>query len=487
MLLMTDGRDVNSKRNVDDVIQEAKRRNVRIYTLGLGEPGLNFPVRTVLVLDRSGSMSDRGKMDALKQAARRFIHLMPAESADTTIIAFSHIIPMASDFTRKKDRLLKQIDDLFPLGGTTLFDAIYEGVETLNAGHDVEGRKPRRSLVVLSDGKDENSRRSAREVIRRAQKDEIRVHIMGLGLTEDIDEPTMKEITRETGGLYFPVPDAGRLTDVFEELSITLHDDGVDEASLRRLADQTGGEYYHVRDADKLSSVFERVASHLENTYSVTFASRRARYDGTARQIEIRFGDLAGATEAYTTHGLITPMGSPRLSRFALYPRGPGRAADGPAPPASNGVTAAMSTHAADLTPRTPHDLDEPIVALSSALGSAVRAILRLSGRNVWPVVRGCIPPPCPAPESMTRGRWRVSLQLAGLHAGLPAQVFLWPGPRSYTGQDVIELHTISSPPLIDLLLTELQSRGADGPARRVHVAGVSAREARPDTSRGSP
>jgi VWFA-related protein len=313
VLLMTDGRDVNSKRNLEEVIREAKNRNVRIYTLGLGEPGLNFPVRTVLVLDRSGSMADRGKMEALKNAARRFVHLMPKESADTTIIAFHHSIPMAAPFTAKKDRLLRQIDELFPLGGTALYDAIYEGLETLNAGRDVDGRKPRRSLVVLTDGKDENSRRSAREVIRRAQKDEIRVHLMGLGLLEDIDEPVMKEIASATGGSYFHVPDAGRLTDVFEELSITLHDDGVDEASLRRLAEQTGGEYYHVRDADKLSSVFERVASQLENTYAVTFASRRARFDGTARQIDIRFGDLAGASEAYTTHGLITPMGNPRV------------------------------------------------------------------------------------------------------------------------------------------------------------------------------
>jgi VWFA-related protein len=313
VLLMTDGRDVNSKRTLEEVIQEAKRRNVRVYTLGLGEPGLNFPVRTVLVLDRSGSMADRGKMDALKNAARRFIQLMPAESADTTIIAFHHAIPMAAPFTKAKDRLLKQIDELFPLGGTALYDAIYEGLETLNASRDVDGRKPRRSLVVLSDGKDENSRRDEKEVIRRARRDEIRIHIMGLGDLRDIDEPRMKEIANATGGQYFHVPDASRLTDVFEELSITLHDDGVDESALRRLADQTGGEYYHVRDADKLSLVFERVATRLETEYAITFASRRARFDGTARRIEIRFGDLAGTTEAYTTHGLITPMSNPRV------------------------------------------------------------------------------------------------------------------------------------------------------------------------------
>jgi VWFA-related protein len=313
VVLMTDGRDVNSKRNLDDVVKQANRLNVRVYTLGLGKPGQQRPVRTVMVLDRSGSMADRGKMDALKKAARRYVGLLPPELADSTIIAFNDRVPMAGPFTSSRERLRKEIDQLIPSGGTALFDAIYEAVETLSAARDMDERKPLRYLVVLSDGKDENSRLSAADAIRRAVTEEIRVHLMGLGSGSDIDEPTLKKIARATGGEYYAVPDADRLTEVFEQLSINLHDDGVDEASLRRLAERTGGEYYHVQDAEKLTSIFERVAVQLENTYAVTFPSGRVRHDGTARQIDIRFGDLAGVTREYTTHGLITPVGDHQL------------------------------------------------------------------------------------------------------------------------------------------------------------------------------
>ena len=35
----------------------------------------------------------------------------------------------------------------------------------------------------------------------------------------------------------------------------------------------------------------------------------------------------------------------------------------------------------------------------------------------------------------------------------LPADFYYWPGPRSYTGQDVVELHTLACPPLVDLVV----------------------------------
>jgi VWFA-related protein len=308
VVLMTDGRDVNSKRTLSDVVREAREKQVRVYTLGLGLPGQQQPVRSVMVLDRSGSMNEGGKMDAMKKAARRFINLIPGEGADTTIIAFDFQIPAARPFTNDRHTLLQQIDQLSPRGGTKLYDATYEGIETLNASLvGWQGRKPIRALVAMTDGKDENSHRQPEDVIQRALRDEIRIHMIGLGRPTEINEPVMRKIAQETGGEYFPVPDTQRLTDVFENLSITLHDDGVDETSLRKLAEETGGEYYLVRDADRLAGVFERVASQLESTYEKTFISKRARHDGTARRIEILFGDMASSVAAYTTHGLITP------------------------------------------------------------------------------------------------------------------------------------------------------------------------------------
>jgi tRNA modification GTPase len=43
----------------------------------------------------------------------------------------------------------------------------------------------------------------------------------------------------------------------------------------------------------------------------------------------------------------------------------------------------------------------------------------------------------------------------------LPADLYVWPAPRSYTGQEMAELHTLSCPPLVDLLVAQLLAQGA--------------------------
>ncbi|MBY0521997.1 MAG: tRNA modification GTPase [Gemmataceae bacterium] len=43
----------------------------------------------------------------------------------------------------------------------------------------------------------------------------------------------------------------------------------------------------------------------------------------------------------------------------------------------------------------------------------------------------------------------------------LPADLYVWPGPRSYTGQDVVEIHVLSCPPLLDAIVAELLHAGA--------------------------
>jgi tRNA modification GTPase len=47
------------------------------------------------------------------------------------------------------------------------------------------------------------------------------------------------------------------------------------------------------------------------------------------------------------------------------------------------------------------------------------------------------------------------------MNSPLAASLFFWPCPHSYTGQDVAEIHTLSSPPLIELLIAALLAAGA--------------------------
>lgn len=125
-----------------------------------------------------------------------------------------------------------------------------------------------------------------------------------------------------------------------------------------------------------------------------------------------------------------------------------------------------------------PHP-DETIVAVSSAPGSGARAIVRISGPNarttvdaVFRASGGRQPPeitPTRRESSSSLGgltsptRYLVpgSLRLTGVHSPLPATLYFFPGPRSYTGQDLAEIHTVGSPPLVEQLVTDLLNAGA--------------------------
>lgn len=105
-------------------------------------------------------------------------------------------------------------------------------------------------------------------------------------------------------------------------------------------------------------------------------------------------------------------------------------------------------------------DLNDTIVALSSAPGPGDRAVVRLSGPDALTIVRDLFS--TGEPVSPTRRRvYAGRVELPDVRSPLPADLYVWPGPRSYTGQNLVELHTISSPPLVDLLVLRLLWFGA--------------------------
>jgi VWFA-related protein len=319
IVVMTDGRDVNSRTKLDELIQLAKVRETAVHTIGLGEAGKQQPVRTILVLDRSGSMADQGKIVSLRKAALRYVDLLPDQGAEATVIAFNHRIPPAEEFTNDKARLRRQLQSIQPQGDTALYDAIWEALETLNAAQSsMEGKTPSQSLIVLTDGLDNHSRHRPEDVAERAKEDKVRLFTLGLGSGREIDARVLGALADATGGRFFHVQSPDKLTDVFEELSIELHDDGIDEQALQRLAAATGGHYHHVREVDQLRTAFEQLAATVDNTHSVKFTSQRARHDGTARGIEIKLGSLAAVQSGYATHGLLTPQSSTGLYLLGL-------------------------------------------------------------------------------------------------------------------------------------------------------------------------
>jgi VWFA-related protein len=327
-LLLTDGVDLNSHHSLSDAIDRARAARVPIYTIGVGEPGRNEPVTTVLVLDHSASMlapaadgDSKPKLQALHEAAARFADMMRPNSR-TSVVAFSDRADMPSPFSSDKSLVKKRVRELTASGETALFDAACDALETLRADGVLAGKEGRplgkRALVLLTDGIDNRSRRRVEDVVRIAKESNVPLHVLGLGRAGELDEATMQRMAKATGGEYYPARGEQRLYEIFEGLSIALHDDGIDEPSLRRLAEETGGKYYPAYNVEQLQLRFQEVASELDSTYIATFPSRRPQHDGTARGIDIvvqREG-LALSEKVrgvYDVHGVVVTDMSPTV------------------------------------------------------------------------------------------------------------------------------------------------------------------------------
>jgi tRNA modification GTPase len=114
------------------------------------------------------------------------------------------------------------------------------------------------------------------------------------------------------------------------------------------------------------------------------------------------------------------------------------------------------------------YDLESTIVALASPPGGAARGIVRASGPNTLACVAACFEPAsagppladeqCP-PRRATVVSGRAVVDQPALR--FPCDLWLWPTPKSYTGQPAAEFHTLGSPPLLEALVAALCRAGA--------------------------
>lgn len=103
--------------------------------------------------------------------------------------------------------------------------------------------------------------------------------------------------------------------------------------------------------------------------------------------------------------------------------------------------------------------ISDTIVALASGAGPAPRALIRISGDDLSPVLAALTqaPPRDPRPANPNRPQLlRARLRLDDSPAALPVLALHFPAPRSFTGQSVLELLIPGSPALVDLVMTAI-------------------------------
>src|SRR5262245_22806327 len=181
------------------------------------------PITLGILLDRSFSMSYNAKLDRAKEAARALVRSAHAGS-EYFYFTFDDQVHLASDFTTDPERVQTSIQQTALGGGTSLYDAVVEGIATRN-----RAQLPRQALVIISDGADMHSKHELAETMRIVREAETQIYTIGyfgpeedrlfrrsgpkIALSDDrmIDNPrdVLKDIAKESGAeSFFPRNDA---------------------------------------------------------------------------------------------------------------------------------------------------------------------------------------------------------------------------------------------------------------------------------------
>jgi Ca-activated chloride channel family protein len=133
----------------------------------------DVPYSVGVIFDVSGSMKD--KLPQAKAALRTFLH--DANVGDEAMLmSVSDGPSLRTRFTRDFGSLLEASSVSSAGGNTALVDTIYLGLT-----HMRRARNSRKALLVISDGIDNQSRYSTRELMSAALEADVQVHTLAIG------------------------------------------------------------------------------------------------------------------------------------------------------------------------------------------------------------------------------------------------------------------------------------------------------------------
>ena len=177
----------------------------------------------VLVFDKSGSMSGQKIAEAV-QGATVFVDTMDGPDWLAWMPFDERIYNGTQGF--KGDVGEELVDDIRATtahGGTALYDAVEQAWRILEDQRKDQRDTVRYGLVILSDGKDTNSKRATLAKLEAMMKDTegdptgIQIHTIGIG--DDADDKVLKKIARNAHGKYWEVGESDDIAAIYEEIA----------------------------------------------------------------------------------------------------------------------------------------------------------------------------------------------------------------------------------------------------------------------------
>jgi len=182
--------------------------NFRVYENGRQQQlslfrAEDIPVTVGLVVDHSGSMV--AWRDQVIQGARAFIQASNVQDREFVVNFGSEVklaLPADVPFTNSIEELEEALSLPYTSGKTALYDALASALQ-----HIREDKINKKVLLLISDGGDNASLHTFKQVLRMAQSANVLIYSIGLldELSADQNPAVLKKVAAATGGdSYFP-------------------------------------------------------------------------------------------------------------------------------------------------------------------------------------------------------------------------------------------------------------------------------------------
>jgi Ca-activated chloride channel homolog len=226
----------NLKQNLFKIFEDGIEQEISFFETQ------DSPFAAVVLLDTSGSMENR--ISLARASAINFLGGLRGED-NVAIYSFDSKVTLIQDFSTSRD-VADKIFDVKAYGWTVLNDAVYKAAEEL-----AKRPEKRKAIVVLSDGMDTKSGRSADKALKLALSTNATIYTVDMSTLGDKDRPQSVMV-------------------------------------LKNFAEKSGGKFIATDDVKSLTSAFKSIAGEIGTQYTLGYSPKNTTKDGKWRAIELR-------------------------------------------------------------------------------------------------------------------------------------------------------------------------------------------------------
>jgi len=196
------------------------------------------------------------KLGSSRQAVAQFMKTANPED-EFFLIEFSNRANIAAEFTSMPQEIQNRLTFTQAKGATALLDGVYLAMNQMR-----KARNARKAILIISDGGDNSSCYTEREVKNAVREADVQIYAIGI----------------------FEPPDS----------RIRTPEEAHGPELLHELAEQTGGHAFAIGNLAELPEAAAKIGIELRNQYILYYSPKNLRRDGKYRRVQVKLVKKAG-------------------------------------------------------------------------------------------------------------------------------------------------------------------------------------------------